>query len=284
MHVRLLKSIPILIRDAFKENSKNDPEKWQLAHRFFIVDTISGLNEAYKPKLYNEDRLMDKFNYIRFLKSVELVVNVHDNHEKNPNQISVPLLKLEYQMVNASEMITSDGNSWTTEFNFKITYNKKHSFDYILEILLPIFILLAFTIALFQTYCYKIRQGKIYYDMEIFFNFLVYLISNVGTALLAIVTIITLNAFFLFKTQEELKLMMPIEEQIDVFIYLAFIFKFLKLLRVFWLQKNIDIFFIDWERPKIFDTGIGLHRSHFLDTPSIASNGTVSRMNVEIFM
>lgn len=55
-----------------------------------------------------------------------------------------------------------------------------------------------------------------------------------------------------------------------------FLLQLIKLLRRFVTMACIDIFFIDWERPKIFDAGIGNQRTHLLDTPSITSSATVS--------
>ncbi|EDS39735.1 conserved hypothetical protein [Culex quinquefasciatus] len=250
---RLLRAVPVLARKAFSHNDHPDPEKWQLVRRFLMVDALSGLNENYKGKLYDEDPLGEKYHFVRYAKRIELDIRLHPDHEKNPNRIAVPLLKIEYQMVNTSQSETFfDG---LVEFEIHVTFSKKYSFDSLLEILLPIFILLAFTMTLFQTFCHKLRQNKLYYDMEIFANFVVYLCSNVATALLAVTVIMALHVFVTYKTQQNVKMLLPL----------------LKLLRAFALLAGIDIFFIDWERPKILD--IGMQRTH-LDTPSITSSAT----------
>ncbi|XP_039432530.1 meckelin isoform X2 [Culex pipiens pallens] len=268
---RLLRAVPVLARKAFSHNDHPDPEKWQLVRRFLMVDALSGLNENYKGKLYDEESLGEKYHFVRYAKRIELDIRLHLDHEKNPNRIAVPLLKVEYQMVNTSQSETFfDG---LVECEFHVTFSKKYSFDSLLEILLPIFILLAFTMTLFQTFCHKLRQNKLYYDMEIFANFVVYLCSNVATALLAVTVIVALHVFVTYKTQQNVKLLLPVEVEsaLEIFVYLAFSFKLLKLLRVFALMAGIDIFFIDWERPKILD--IGMQRTH-LDTPSITSSAT----------
>lgn len=54
------------------------------------------------------------------------------------------------------------------------------------------------------------------------------------------------------------------------------ILQLIKLMRVFFYMANVDIFFIDWERPKIFDISTMGQRLHQLDTPSIASSTNVS--------
>lgn len=40
-----------------------------------------------------------------------------------------------------------------------------------------------------------------------------------------------------------------------------------------WQQCNIDVFFIDWERPKIFDNHLTTKNN--LDTPSISSGVSI---------
>lgn len=80
---------------------------------------------------------------------------------------------------------------------------------------------------LFQTFCHKLRQNKLYYDMEIFANFVVYLCSNVATALLAVTVIVALHVFVTYKTQQNVKMLLPVEvgSALEIFVYLAFSFK-----------------------------------------------------------
>ncbi|XP_053690922.1 meckelin [Sabethes cyaneus] len=273
---RLLRSIPVLVRKAFSQNDHVDPERWQLVKRFLMVDALSGMNENYKHRMYSRSPLHERYHFVRYVKKVEFEIRLHTNHDKNPNRIAVPLLKLEYGLVNMSQWKSESFPEETVDFEFKITFSKKYNFDSLLEILLPIFILLAFTMTLFQTFCHKLRQNKMFYDMEIFVNFIVYLCSNVGTALLGVTVIVALHVFVTYKTQETVKILLPAEVQgaLEVFVYLAFSFKLLKLVRIFIQISGIDIFFIDWERPKILDNGLGNQRSHLLDTTSVTSNTT----------
>ncbi|EAT42306.1 AAEL006128-PA, partial [Aedes aegypti] len=257
--IRLLRSIPVLIRKAlFSHNDDPDPEKWQLVRRFLMVDALSGMNDNFKPRLYDEGTPQEKYHFVRYIKRVELEFRLHTDHEKNPNRVAVPLLKLEYGLVNISKELANSFFEELVDFEFRVTFNKHYSFESILEIILPIFMLLAFTMTLFQTFCHKLRQNKLYYDMEIFFNFVVYLCSNVATALLAATIIVALHV--VSSTNCSLNLHLPLQ--------------LVKLLRKFVTIASIDIFFIDWERPKIFDAGIGNQRTHLLDTPSIASSAT----------
>lgn len=81
--------------------------------------------------------------------------------------------------------------------------------------------------AIFQTVCYKIRQNKIFYDMEIFSNFLIFLCSTIANALFLVVIIISIHVLSTYKSQQKVKILLPIAEQeaLEVFIYAAVAFK-----------------------------------------------------------
>ncbi|XP_053660519.1 meckelin [Anopheles marshallii] len=276
--VRLMRSVPILIGNAFSQNSDSEPDRWQLVKRFLLVDTVSGLNELHKPKLYGEMDMRNQFFFVRYVRKIELEFKLHPDHGKHPNRISIPLVRMEYALLNMSSSAQSTN---TIDFEFTVSFTKSYSYASLLEILLPIFVLLAFSMSVFQSYCYKLRQNKVYYDMEVFWNFVIYLGSYLGTAFLIVLAIIVLHAFFTYKTQSTVHLLLPLEVQnvVEVFIYVGFALKLLKLMRVFFYMANVDIFFIDWERPKIFDIGTMGQRLHQLDTPSIASSTNTKPTN-----
>ena len=161
--------------------------------------------------------------------------------------------------------------------------------------------ILGFTLALFETYSYKSRQQKLLFDSEIFTKFLIFLCSNVANALFAVATILTLHIFCLQKSQTTVKILPPIKEQdmIEIFFISAFIlkvaslyaplrislklfpcFQSIKLIQHLWSQINCDVFFIDWERPRIFEQQITLRPlTSNLDTPSISSGGRSFQQN-----
>uniref|UniRef100_A0AAG5CYX8 Meckelin n=1 Tax=Anopheles atroparvus TaxID=41427 RepID=A0AAG5CYX8_ANOAO len=268
-----MRPVPVLVRDAFGQNGGDEPERWQLVKRFLLVDTLSGLNELHKPALYGEADVREQFFFLRYVTKIDVEFRLHPDHAKHPNRISTPLVRMEYALLNTTNaQFPFFGSS--VEFQFNVSFTKTYSYTSLLEILLPIFILLAFSLTIFQSYCYKLRQNKQYYDMEIFWNFLVFLGSYLGAAFLIVAVIIVLHVLFTYKTQSTVHLLLPLEVQnvVAVFLYVGFGLKLIKLVRVFFYMANVDIFFIDWERPKIFDIGTMSQRVHQLDTPSIASS------------
>lgn len=131
---RLLRSIPVLVRKAFSHNDHVDPEKWQLVKRFLMVDSLSGLNENYKPKMYCKNPLHERYSFVRYVKKVEFEIRLHTNHDKNPNRVAVPLLKLEYGLVNMSQWKSTSFLEETVDFEFRIIFSKKYNFDSLLEV------------------------------------------------------------------------------------------------------------------------------------------------------
>ncbi|XP_059621814.1 meckelin [Phlebotomus argentipes] len=259
----LIRSIPVLIRNSPGANSDN-PETWQLVRRFFTVDLLTGLRAGYAPKMYEADKMQDKFDYIRCLTRVELRFSV-----KESNKLSTPLLILTYGEFNMSQR-----DSHPVDFHFAVTFARDFDFQYLLEILLPIFLLLAFVLAIFEAIAYKTRQHKLIYDLDVFCKFTVFLLSKVGSSLFAIVIIICLYIHFTFKGQTTVRLLLPlpVETLLRILTGVALALKSVKLAQHLWQIAHIDIFFIDWERPRIFE------QRNQLDTPSVCSGSVTARL------
>lgn len=148
-------------------------------------------------------------------------------------------------------------------------------------------LLTAFIFSLFRAHCYKTRQQRPLYDIDVFSKFVVFLSSNVANALFLYATFISIFVLIMIRSQTVVKMLLPIEDQgiIEIFIYVAvalkvkfywvqintngsFIFKTITIIHMIWQQSHVDIFLIDWERPKVFDH----HPRNHLDTPSISSS------------
>ncbi|GAB0088742.1 Meckelin [Sergentomyia squamirostris] len=262
----LIRSIPVLIRNSSNTNADDNPEGWQLVRRFFTLDLISGLRSGYRSKLYENDKLQDKYDYIRYITKAELRFNIKTDN----NKLSTPLLILTYGEYNFTQ---KDMDS-KFDFQFSVVFKKDYDFQYLLEILLPLFILLAFVLAIFEAIAYKTRQNKLFYDIDVFGKFCVFLLSKVGTALFITVIIISLYVHFTYKRQKQIRLLVPlaVENLLVVLTGIALAFKTIKLLQHLWQIAHIDIFFIDWERPRIFEN------RNQLDTPSVCSGSVGTRL------
>lgn len=74
---------------------------------------------------------------------------------------------------------------------------------------------------------YKMRQNKLYYDTDMLLNFFISLCSNISTALYGIVAIFSTYIFFVYKSQTNIHILLPIPEQelFEAFIYVAVVLK-----------------------------------------------------------
>lgn len=99
----------------------------------------------------------------------------------------------------------------------------KNSFCSPTQIVLSVLLATAFVYSLFRAYCYKTRQQRQFYDIDIFVQFVMFLSSNVGNALFAYATFISIYVLMVVRTQSIVKILLPINEQdlIEIFIYVA---------------------------------------------------------------
>lgn len=161
----------------------------------------------------------------------------------------------------------------------------------------------GFGMAIFQTLSFKRRKQQNEFDSFLLVKFLINCCSTLGTILFASAAFLTVYIYFIYKTQHIVKVLPPFGElkMIKFFLILSFVLKVLTLfiamnlifLNVNFLinfqiikfchhlgqQINCDIFFIDWERPRVFEHQITLKSTNNLDTPSICSS--VSCTNIQ---
>lgn len=149
--------------------------------------------------------------------------------------------------------------------------------------------------AIFQTLSFKRRKQQNDIDSPILIKFSINLCSTMATVLFGSAAFLTIYIYILYKTQRTVKILPPFEElkMIKFFFVLAFILKvwairILLLLFTYSNQANLfqsvkfghhlaqqincDLFFIDWERPRVFEHQITLKSTNNLDTPSICSS------------
>src|SRR5690349_16587460 len=124
----------------------DDVERWQLVKRFFLIDTVSGrqfstngktkdLDDDFKLKFY------EKFNQIKYVQSVELrfYINSDDDSSDANNKIKIPLLLLNYGLLNLTSIKPMDESDiYNVDFSFKVTFIKRPSLNNFFQIALPI--------------------------------------------------------------------------------------------------------------------------------------------------
>lgn len=266
---RLLKRIPVLIRNVF-QNREVDSSKWQFLSRFYLVNTITGHRPGLVDNPYSERNMVKKFESVRYLKSAELRFEVKDR-----NKIETPVLVLEYGHVNLSQ---STGNDFMYVFDFRVNFEKSMNFDTLLEILLPILLIIGLMLSVAETVSYKIREGKQFIDWDILLRFFVEFTSKIANTLFITAAGIAVYIHIVYKTQNTVKILMPddIAREIKYFLVVALCLKTFKLAQHMHCVANIDIFFVDCERPKLGETV--LLKNH-LETPSSMGSRNINLEN-----
>lgn len=264
---RLLKRIPVLIRNLF-QNTATDSNKWQFLSRFYLVNTITGHRPGLMDNPYSDRNMMKKFENVRFLTRAELLFEVRDM-----NKIETPLLILEYDYVNLSSYT---GNDVLYDFEFRVTFEKGMNFDTLLEILLPILLIFGLMLSVAETISYKIREGKEFFDTDVLLRFIIQFSSKIANTLFIAAAGIALYIHIVYKTQNTVKILLPddIEREIKYFLVVGLLLKSIKLIQHLHTMANVDIFFVDCERPKLGET---YHiKNHQLETPSSMGSRSIN--------
>lgn len=96
-----------------------------------------------------------------------------------------------------------------------------------------------------------------------------YLFGTFSTMFFWIITGLSIQWLIFFKQQDVVYRLLPIDSQGSAFrvlLIVAFVFKILDIIHLLYVQISIDIFFIDWERPR----GTVTQQSHAENTPAEA--------------
>ncbi|XP_055854371.1 meckelin [Episyrphus balteatus] len=262
---RYLQQIPVLIQNAFEGNNELNSAEWQLVKRFQIIEAQDiFFNTANQQILVYEDSYkLRLFKSIKVLRKFEFRCTVTED-----NKNTIPLIVLDYHTIDLS---LNNSLSEKYKFEFLVKFEKDTGSGILYEIVLPIFIAISLLFAVFRAYIFKCRRNLECSEMVVFVQALYNFVSNVGNSLLAVVII---DAFYSVTTfligNHELLMAVENNHVFEFCIYCALILKAFYFFINFWRISQIDIFFVDWERPKSSD--VSLHLKNNLDTSSQCSS------------
>lgn len=194
-------------------------EKWQLVKRFYLADIFTEPNKSYNQQRLSDRNDLHKYRLIRYICGVEISFYLSSDHGRYGNRIAIPLLILDYAERNLS--LGFDRNH--VDFTFKVSFTKAYRFGTILDVTLSTLLVLCIALTLFETHCYKTRQQRIIYDLDIFTKFVVYLCGNVSNALFGCTIILSVYVLIVHRTQRVIRIMLPLQEQnvLEIFTFVA---------------------------------------------------------------
>uniref|UniRef100_A0A8D1LY12 Transmembrane protein 67 n=1 Tax=Sus scrofa TaxID=9823 RepID=A0A8D1LY12_PIG len=218
-------------------NQDSNSGKWLLTRRIFLVDALSG----------RENDLGSQPRLIRVATQISLSIHLVPN-TKNGN-IYPPLITIAY-----SDIDVSDPNSQSVKVSFSVEYEMDQKEAHIqTDIALGVLGGLAVLSSLLKTAGWKRRIGSPMIDLQTVMKFLFYYAGDLANVFFTITLGTGLYWLIFFKAQMSVSVLLPTpaqEKRFVTYVGCAFALKALQFLHKLFSQITIDIFFIDWERPK----------------------------------
>ncbi|KAM8868836.1 LOW QUALITY PROTEIN: meckelin [Spinachia spinachia] len=216
-----------------QENMKN----WYLSRRLFVVDTISGREKSLS--------LLPKV--IRVASSVKIRFQLVPRTQEG--QVYPPLMTVTYR-----DVAITDINTQTVSTTFVVEYEMDQNEARIkTDTALGVMGGVALLYSLLKTVSWKRRIASPLIDVETMLKFLLFYAGDLANVFFAVTVGTGLYWLIFYKGQQFVSVLLPLpaqEEQFVTYIGCAFALKAVQFLHKLILQVSIDVFFIDWERPR----------------------------------
>ncbi|XP_041844911.1 meckelin isoform X2 [Melanotaenia boesemani] len=232
--------LPTLIKNQQRNGrfiNQENMRNWYLSRRMFLVDTMSGREKSINssPKV------------IRVATSVSISFQLVPRTQEG--QIFPPLMTVTY-----TDVLITDINTQTLSITFAVQYEMDQSeartkTDTALGVLGGVAVLYS----LLKTVSWKRRIASPLVDMETMLKFLLFYAGDLANVFFAVTVGSGLYWLIFYKAQQFVSVLLPLptqEEQFVTYIGCAFALKAVQFLHKLILQVSIDIFLIDWERPR----------------------------------
>jgi len=300
-----IKPVPILIRNLLYNGQlvnvkyQRDPTRWKLVRRFFFhsVDRVTlGLGQTRMPGEQQEAE--QEAQLFTFVRSANLDLKFKKHQERGGFLLTSIALHLDYgqylardnwrqSLSNASTQIPP--HEWTNIEGVQVAITQNlvdmSSSKKDLDLFMTIPCILSSLWSMVKCYNIQKYQGLIRLDIYSLILFLLISCDTVGNLLLLINLLFALYLFALFKfntlfnpANNDWQLFAPsttLEQAVIFNLKMAFIFKSIGFAYKLYVNLNVDLFFIDWERPKMLTSSQILQHYH----PQTNSNKTSSKHN-----
>ncbi|XP_060631585.2 meckelin [Anolis sagrei] len=218
-------------------NKGSNMNSWLLTRRIFLVDTLSG----------RENELGNQPRIIRIASEITISIRLVPNTQRGA--IYPPLITIVY-----NDVLVQNPNTENVMVSFSVNYEMNQSEARIqTDIALGVLGGLAVLWSLLRTAGWKRRIGSPMIDLQTVLKFLLFYAGDLANVFFTITVGTGIYWLVFFKAQQFVSVLLPLPSQEDHFVsYLgcAFTLKTLQFLHLLASQLSIDIFFIDWERPR----------------------------------
>ncbi|NXG61020.1 MKS3 protein, partial [Hemiprocne comata] len=218
-------------------NQGGNMNNWLLTRRFFLVDTLSG----------KENDLETPPRVIRIASKIAISIRLVSHTQRGT--IYPPLLTIAY-----TDVLLQNPETQSVMVSFSVTYEMNQSEARIqTDIALGVLGGLAVLWCLLKTAGWKRRTGSSVIDLQTVLMFLLFYAGYLANVFFVITVGTGIYWLVFFKAQQFVSVLLPLpsqEEDFVTYVACAFTLKALQFLHLLVSQLTIDIFFIDWERPK----------------------------------
>ncbi|CAL1535264.1 unnamed protein product [Lymnaea stagnalis] len=247
--VENLYRIPLKVlnfRDSRNEKANQGPIRdWQLTRRFFLVDSVTTQRSE---DLTVSVCAQKGATYVRFAKDIHLHVELQSDSADGYTYI--PYFDITYDDV--PRQTACDGK--TVDVSFQVSYTMSQStYTRNFQIATGTLSALGLLYAGFRTYVWSRRAGRISIDFPTLANFIFFLCGSLSNCFFVIIYGVAFYFFIFYKRQNVIYIVHPEGQAYEDWIALfgaAFALKALALIHMIIMQCSVDIFMVDWERPK----------------------------------
>ncbi|XP_077383861.1 meckelin-like [Festucalex cinctus] len=210
---------------------------WYLSRRMFLVDVLSGREKSASvlPKV------------IRVANSVKIRFQLVPGTQQG--QVFPPLMTVEYK-----DVLVADVNTQTVSMSFAVEYEMDQNEAHLkTDTALGVLAGLAVLLSVLKTVSWKRRIASPVVDLRTMLMFFLFYAGDLANVFLAVTVGTGLYWLILYKAQQHASVLLPLphqEEQFVTYISCAFALKTVQFLHKLIVQLSVDVFFIDWERPR----------------------------------
>ncbi|XP_026225682.1 meckelin [Anabas testudineus] len=217
--------------------NQDSMKDWYLSRRIFLVDTLSG----------RENSLSSLPKVIRVVSSVKIRFLLVPRTREG--QVYPPLMIVTY-----SDVPITDINTQTVSTTFTVEYEMDQSEARLkTDTALGVMGGVAVLYSLIKTISWKRRIAYPIIDLETMLKFFLFYAGDLANVFFAVTVGTGLYWLIFYKAQQYVSVLLPLpaqEEQFVTYIGCAFALKAVQFLHKLINQVSVDVFLIDWERPR----------------------------------
>ncbi|MBN3315291.1 MKS3 protein, partial [Atractosteus spatula] len=218
-------------------NQGDNRNNWYLTRRIFLVDTLSG----------RENTLINQPKVIRVATKIKISFQVVSSTRKG--EVYPPLITIAY-----TDVLITDPATQTVSLSFELEYKMDQSEAQVKSnIALGVLGGLAVLYSLLKTASWKRRIASPLIDLLTLLKFLLFYAGDLANVFFVVTVGTGLYWLIFFKAQQFVSVVLPLpeeEERFVTYVGCAFALKAIQFLHKLINQIYVDIFFIDWERPR----------------------------------